>query len=71
MTASFSPPTACASPSRATCRSRWRLQALRVSYEHLRAGRSPAGLKEQAATPDLMKLVLGQDRYDAWTDDFL
>ena len=47
------------------------VQALQASYEHLRAGRPPAGLKEQAAAPDLMKLVLGQDRYDAWTDEFL
>ncbi len=47
------------------------VQALQASYEHLRAGGPPAGLKEQAAAPDLMKLVLGQDRYDAWTDEFL
>lgn len=47
------------------------VQALQASYEHLRAGRPPAGLKEQAAAPELMKLVLGQDRYDAWTDEFL
>lgn len=47
------------------------VQALQVSYEHLRAGHPPAGLKDSAATPDLMKLVLGQDRYDAWTDEFL
>ena len=47
------------------------VEALRASYEHLRAGRPPSGLNEQAATPDLMKLVLGQDRYDAWTDEFL
>ena len=47
------------------------VQALKASYEHLRAGRPPAGLKERAAPPDLMKLVLGQDRYDAWTDEFL
>ena len=47
------------------------VQALQASYEHLRAGRPPAGLKESAAAPDLMKRVLGQDRYDAWTDEFL
>jgi len=47
------------------------VQALRESYEHLRAGRPPAGLKEQAAAPELMKRVLGQARYDAWTDEFL
>ncbi len=47
------------------------VQALHVSYEHLRAGRPPADLKESAAAPDLMKRVLGQDRYDAWTDEFL
>ena len=47
------------------------VQALQASYAHLRGGRPPAGLKEQAASPELMKLVLGQDRYDAWTDEFL
>ena len=47
------------------------VQALQASYEHLRAGRPPAGLKESAAASDLMKRVLGQDRYDAWTDEFL
>lgn len=47
------------------------VQALRSSYTHLRAGRPPAGLNEQAASPELMNLVLGRDRYDAWTDEFL
>ena len=47
------------------------VRALQASYAHLRDGRPPGALKEQAASPDLMKLVLGQDRYDAWTDEFL
>ena len=47
------------------------VQALQASYAHLRDGRPPAALREQAASPDLMKLVLGQERYDAWTGEFL
>lgn len=47
------------------------VQALQASYAHLRAGRPPAGLKEQAASPELMDLALGRERYDAWTDEFL
>ena len=47
------------------------VQALQASYAHLRDGRPPAALGEQAASPDLMKLVLGQERYDAWTGEFL
>ena len=47
------------------------VQALQASYAHLREGRPPAGLKEQAASPELMNLVLGRQQYDAWTDEFL
>ena len=47
------------------------VRALQASYAHLRDGRPPAALGEQAASPDLMKLVLGQERYDAWTGEFL
>jgi len=47
------------------------VQALQASYAHLREGRPPAGLKGQAASPELMNLVLGRQRYDAWTDEFL
>ena len=47
------------------------VRALQASYAHLRAGRPPAGLKEQAASPDLMNLALGRQQYDAWTDEFL
>ena len=47
------------------------VRALQASYAHLRDGRPPAGLSEQAASPDLMKLVLGQERYDAWAGEFL
>ena len=47
------------------------VRALQASYAHLRDGRPPAALSEQAASPDLMKLVLGQERYDAWTGEFL
>ena len=47
------------------------VQALQASYAHLRDGRPPAGLRERAASPELMDLVLGRDRYDAWADEFL
>ena len=47
------------------------VRALQASYAHLREGRPPAELKEQAASPELMDLALGRDRYDAWTDEFL
>ena len=47
------------------------VQALQASYAHLREGRPPAGLKGQAASPELMNLVLARQRYDAWTDEFL
>ncbi len=47
------------------------VRALQRSYAHLREGQPPAGLKDQAASSGLMKRVLGQDRYDAWTDEFL
>ncbi len=47
------------------------VQALQASYAHLREGRPPAGLKGQAASPELMDLVLGRQQYDAWTDEFL
>ena len=47
------------------------VRALQASYAHLREGRPPGALKEQAACSELMELVLGQDRYDEWTDEFL
>ena len=47
------------------------VRALQDAYTHLRAGHPPAGLKDRAASPDVMKLVLDQERYDAWTDEFL
>ena len=47
------------------------VQALQASYAHLRAGRPPGELKAQAASPELMDLVLGRARYDGWTDEFL
>ncbi len=47
------------------------VRALQDAYAHLRAGHPPAGLKHRAASPELMKLVLEQDRYDAWADEFL
>ena len=47
------------------------VQALQSSYAHLRAGRPPAGLKERAASPELMDLALGRGRYDSWAGEFL
>jgi carboxyvinyl-carboxyphosphonate phosphorylmutase len=47
------------------------VRALQASYAHLREGRPPAELKEQAASPELMDLALGRQQYDAWTDEFL
>lgn len=47
------------------------VQALQASYAHLREGCPPAGLKDRAASPELMNLVLGRDQYDAWTEEFL
>ncbi len=47
------------------------VHALQVSYMHLRAGRPPADLREQAASPELMNVVLSWDEYEAWNDEFL
>ena len=47
------------------------VRALQDAYTHLRAGHPPAALKDRAASSELMALVLDQQRYDAWTDEFL
>jgi carboxyvinyl-carboxyphosphonate phosphorylmutase len=47
------------------------VKALYDTYKHLQAGGSPAALKDQAASEDLMNLALNRDAYRRWQRDYL
>jgi oxaloacetate decarboxylase len=47
------------------------VKALHDTYKHLKAGGSPAALKDQAASEELMHLALNQPAYRRWQRDFL
>lgn len=47
------------------------VKALYDTYKHLREGGSPAALKEQAASPELMNLALRQGDYRRWQRHYL
>jgi oxaloacetate decarboxylase len=47
------------------------VKALYDTYKHLKAGGSPAALKDQAASEELMNLALNRDAYRRWQRDYL
>ncbi|HSF32816.1 MAG TPA: oxaloacetate decarboxylase [Candidatus Tectomicrobia bacterium] len=47
------------------------VKALYDTYKHLKAGGSPAALKDQAASEELMHLALNRDAYRRWQRDYL
>jgi carboxyvinyl-carboxyphosphonate phosphorylmutase len=47
------------------------VKALHDAYKHLKAGGSPAALREQAASEELMSLALNQAAYRRWQRDYL
>jgi oxaloacetate decarboxylase len=47
------------------------VKALYDTYKHLKAGGSPAALKDQAASEELMHLALNQPTYRRWQRDYL
>jgi carboxyvinyl-carboxyphosphonate phosphorylmutase len=47
------------------------VKALYDTYKHLKAGGSPAALKDQAAPEELLHLALNQPAYRRWQHDYL
>jgi oxaloacetate decarboxylase len=47
------------------------IKALHDTYKHLKAGGSPAALKDQAASEELLNLALNQTAYRGWQRDYL
>jgi carboxyvinyl-carboxyphosphonate phosphorylmutase len=47
------------------------VKALYDTYKHLKGGGSPAGLKDQAASEELMHVALNRDAYRRWQRDYL
>jgi carboxyvinyl-carboxyphosphonate phosphorylmutase len=47
------------------------VKALHDTYQHLKSGGSPAALKDQAASEELMHVALNQPAYRRWQRDYL
>ena len=47
------------------------VKALYDAYKHLKEGGAPAGLKDQAASEELMHVALNRDAYRGWQRDYL
>jgi hypothetical protein len=47
------------------------VKALYDTYKHLKEGGSPAALKDQAASEDLLHQALNRDAYRRWQRDYL
>ncbi|HEX9870938.1 MAG TPA: oxaloacetate decarboxylase, partial [Candidatus Tectomicrobia bacterium] len=47
------------------------VKALYDTYKHLKEGGSPAALKDQAASEELMHLALNREAYRRWQREYL